>query len=275
MLKRFGTAWLFLSLAFGLVAQPAWAQSKDSPDTPKANVKAKVKAKVEEKAKADDVNITGKFPTIVKGELLSLDIAKLKAEVKTESGNKTVVLDKDIEVQGQRGGKSRDGLEDERLDPGAKVEILTQPKAKTASLLIIREAAPKAKPVAKAAEKADAKTAVKADAKKAVKAAKAAKTVEAAASKTAAKEMASGPGGKIVKVDLSGMKFTVADDKGKVSEYKFNADTQFIGPRGGLSDKKEKDDRFTGGAPVKLTLKDGKGNVVTEVRLPFRSAISQ
>jgi hypothetical protein len=207
MLRRTSVAAAALLFAFGLCFSAASAQDKKAADN------------------------------LVEGTLVSLDAAKLQAVVKTTSGNKTIALNKDIHVLGPRDGARRDGLDDDDLDPGAKVQLTMATGGKTASVLKILAKAP---------------------------------TKSSAPAKPAAK----GPSGKIVKVDATGMKFTIADKSGKPTDFTFDANTVFIGPRGGVSDQKAKDDRFVVGAPVQLTL-GGAGKAVKEIHLPMRADIGK
>jgi hypothetical protein len=83
-----------------------------------------------------------------------------------------------------------------------------------------------------------------------------------------------GPAGRIVKVDRDAKTFTIADDSGKKTEFTFDSDTQFFGPRGGQGLKNGKDDRFVVGAPVRLVLSQSS-KAVKEVHLPLRRAIEK
>jgi hypothetical protein len=225
---------------------------------------------------------------VVEGELISLDVKKLSAVVKTGDGNQTIALEKDIKVLGPRDGVRRDGLEDEDLDKGATVRVTTAANAKAANEIKIVKAAP-ATPAAatktgtagktKSGDaKTDTKTAGKTkatDPGSDTKTATAGKT-KSGSGKTVAKTAsdAKGPSGKIVKVDLDGSKFTIADESGKRTDFTFDADTVFLGPRGGVSDKKAKDDRFVVGAPIIVVL-GVSSKAVKEVHLPYRSAIEK
>ncbi len=162
----------------------------------------------------------------VEGELVSLDVKKLTAVVKTDKGNQTITLSKDVKVVGPRGGVRKDGLEDEHLDKGAKIHLTLATDGKTAKEIKIVSPAPAA------GTKAGAMSA-------------------AAKSKAKAIAGANGPSGKIVKVDLTAMKFTIADAAGKNTELTFDGSTLFIGPRGGEGEKNGKDDRFVVRRPGK------------------------
>jgi hypothetical protein len=196
---------------------------------------------------------------VVEGDLVSLDVKKLTAVVKTDGGNQTIALAKDVSVVGPRDGVRRDGLEDEQLDKGAKIRVTMATGGKTAKEIKILTPAPVAAtpPAATKTGSAAPKT----------------KTGAKAAAKVATDDI-KGPSGKIVKVDATAMKFTIADSVGKRTEFAFDGDTLFIGPRGGQGEKNGKDDRFVVGAPVKIVL-GISGKAVKEVHLPMRSAIEK
>jgi hypothetical protein len=75
--------------------------------------------------------------------------------------------------------------------------------------------------------------------------------------------------GKVVKVDLKKNTITVITDDGE-KVYTVNAETKFIGPKGGVSDAGIKDDRLVKGAEVKLVIA-GNNRTIREVHLPERS----
>ena len=213
-------------VAFLLILGPAWST---------ANAQAKTKAVDAAK--------------VVEGELVSLDVKKLTAVVKTTAGNQTIELAKDVSVVGPRDGVRKDGLEDEQLDKGAKIRVTMAASGKTAKEIKIVSAAAAAAKTGSASSK----------------------------SKTGAKAATAdikGPSGKIVKVDHDKKTFTIADETGKRTEFTFDADTLFIGPRGGQGEKNGKDDRFVVGAPVKIVL-GINGKAVKEVHLPIRTAIEK
>jgi hypothetical protein len=185
----------------------------------------------------------------VEGQLVSLDVKKLSAVVKTDTGNQTISLAKDVSVVGLRGGVRKDGLEDEQLDKGAKIRVTMAADGKAAKEIKI---------LIPAIVGATATKAGSAPPKPKLKGATA----------------VNGPSGKIVIVDATTMKFTIADDAGKRTEFAFDGDTLFIGPRGGIGDKNGKDDRFVVGAPVKIVV-GAPGKAVKEVHLPVRSAITK
>lgn len=74
---------------------------------------------------------------------------------------------------------------------------------------------------------------------------------------------------KITKIDLEKQLLTVEMD-GKKTELKIGDEVQFIGPRGGVSEKGLKDDRVAVGAEVRIVF-DGKKQV-KEIHLPVRQS---
>jgi len=244
MFKSAGMGVLALSLFLGAALTTAPAQEK---------TQTKVKAP------------SGKT---VEGELVSLDVKKLTAVVKTDAGNQTVTLGKDIRVVGPRDGARKDGLDDDDLDPGAKVRLTIAANNKTATTLKILAPAPN--PPSKTAPPVVNKTTTET---KSTKVAKGGTTKTTRSSTTKSTDI-KGPSGKIVKVDVNAKTFTIADETGKRTDFTFDSDTQFFGPRGGQGDKNGKDDRFVVGAPVHLVL-GVSSKTVKEVHLPFRSAIGK
>jgi hypothetical protein len=75
--------------------------------------------------------------------------------------------------------------------------------------------------------------------------------------------------GKITKVDVDKMTFSVETEDGKKMDFTVDKSVQFIGPRGGLSKMGIKDDRVKVGAQVKLVM-DATGKNLKEVHLPTR-----
>ena len=75
--------------------------------------------------------------------------------------------------------------------------------------------------------------------------------------------------GKLTKLDVDKKTFTIETEDGKKHDLTIGDDTEFLGPRGGKSDKGIKDDRFVVGHEIKVTT-SGNGKVVEEIRLPYR-----
>lgn len=73
----------------------------------------------------------------------------------------------------------------------------------------------------------------------------------------------------VVKVDADKKTLTVKMADGKTQTLTIGDDTKFLGPRGGVSTDKLKDDRLTPGAEVGLVMGTG-GKTVKEVHLPVR-----
>jgi len=72
----------------------------------------------------------------------------------------------------------------------------------------------------------------------------------------------------LVKVDVK-KKLLVVKDGEEKKEYKIDAKTKFLGPKGGLSDAGIKDDRLKPGAALELVIA-GNNKTVREVHLPER-----
>lgn len=75
--------------------------------------------------------------------------------------------------------------------------------------------------------------------------------------------------GKLTKVDVDKMTFTVETEDGKKLDFKVTDDVKFVGPRGGPSKEGIKDDRMKIGNEVKLVT-DASGKTLKEVHLPIR-----
>jgi hypothetical protein len=74
--------------------------------------------------------------------------------------------------------------------------------------------------------------------------------------------------GTLVKVDLKESKLVIKTADGEKT-YDVNAETKFIGPKGGASDTGLKDDRLVAGAELKLVIA-GNNKTAREVHLPVR-----
>ncbi len=75
---------------------------------------------------------------------------------------------------------------------------------------------------------------------------------------------------KVLKVDVA--KRTVeVEMAGKKQTLTLGADVKFLGPRGGVSDKGIKDDRFVAGNEVRIEM-DASGKNVSVIHLPVRKA---
>jgi hypothetical protein len=76
--------------------------------------------------------------------------------------------------------------------------------------------------------------------------------------------------GTVVKVDVAKKLLTIKTDSG-TKVYEISDDTKFLGPNGGESSDRLKDDRLAKGAEVTL-LVAGNNKTVREVRLPRRKS---
>jgi hypothetical protein len=74
--------------------------------------------------------------------------------------------------------------------------------------------------------------------------------------------------GTLVKVDVKNSTLTVKTADGDKT-FDVNADTKFVGPKGGVSDAGLKDDRLVKGVELTLVIA-GNNKTAREVRLPER-----
>ena len=74
--------------------------------------------------------------------------------------------------------------------------------------------------------------------------------------------------GTIVKVNQKNSEIVVKTSDGNKT-YDINAETKFIGPKGGISEEGIKDDRLVPGAEVKLVIA-GNNKTAREIHLPER-----
>jgi len=71
---------------------------------------------------------------------------------------------------------------------------------------------------------------------------------------------------KLVKVDVKKSTLTVKTDEGNKT-YDVNAETKFIGPKGGVSEKGIKDEHLVAGVELKLVIA-GNNKTLHEVHIP-------
>jgi hypothetical protein len=77
---------------------------------------------------------------------------------------------------------------------------------------------------------------------------------------------------KLAKVDAKNNVLTVINEDGKKLDYDINANTRFIGPKGGISDLGIKDERLVKGVELKLIVA-GNNRTVREVHIPARKTL--
>jgi hypothetical protein len=75
--------------------------------------------------------------------------------------------------------------------------------------------------------------------------------------------------GTVVKVDAKKNTITVKTTEGEKT-FDINDETKILGPKGGVSDARLKDDRFVAGAEVKLLIA-GNNRTAREIHLPERT----
>ena len=74
--------------------------------------------------------------------------------------------------------------------------------------------------------------------------------------------------GTLVKVDVKNNTLTVKTAEGNKT-YDVNAETKFVGPKGGVADAGLKDERLVRGVPLKLVVA-GNNKTAREVHIPER-----
>ena len=74
--------------------------------------------------------------------------------------------------------------------------------------------------------------------------------------------------GTLVKVDVKNNTLTVKTADGNKT-YDVNAETKFVGPKGGVADAGLKDERLVRGVPLKLVIA-GNNKTAREVHIPER-----
>lgn len=227
----------------------------------------------------------------VRGKLVKVDRARKTLTLQTESGQRTFTTGRDTKFMGPRGGASDDGIDDERLKAGAEVRIVPTTGGRAArevhmlSVASAKAAKPtdEEKPMPSAARttKAPPTDRTRKDAKPTdsdenmKKSGSANGKPDAKASPThhTVAKPVDGVEGRIVAVDVDNRRFTVQlKSSGRKQEVTVAEDTQFIGPRGGVSDRGIKDDRLMPGAEVTLVFAPG-GRALKEVHLPYRDDI--
>ena len=67
----------------------------------------------------------------VKGTLVKVDIKKQLLVLKTDDGKKTYTVDAKTKFIGPKGGVSEAGIKDDRLKPGAAIELIVAGNNKT------------------------------------------------------------------------------------------------------------------------------------------------
>jgi hypothetical protein len=193
----------------------------------------------------------------VVGKFVKLDDDAQTITLQTDGGKKEFALGANVKVLDARETAFRDGLKDRRLTPGADVKLVLS--GSTVKEVQLRPAD---------GDKSDPKDAKKEpprDTKDAKK-----DSPRDAKDAPGAKEL---PGIKatVLKVDVDKGTATVQTEAGKKLELKLGEDVKYIGPRGGVSDKGIKDDRFAAGHEVRIVM-DASGKAVKEIHLPYRKS---
>ncbi len=170
----------------------------------------------------------------LKGSILQLDLTAKMVAIQTETGKKTFALVGPTRVLDARGAESKEGLKDKRLIAGAEVKLVLTVTGKTVREIHILGGA--------AEDRAGPrKDPMRLDEK--------------------------GVRARVLKVDVDNRTAQVQTEAGEKLEVKIGPEARFIGPKGGVSTKGIKDDRFVAGSDVRLVM---EGQTVKEVHLPFR-----
>jgi hypothetical protein len=221
--------------------------------------------------------------SVLEGTVVKVDVTMQTITVKTDSATQTVFVSKETKFLGQRDGAVEDRLADKRFMPGTELRIVLTSNNRWAKEVHIVKTASKSR----SAGYGPTGSAPTADDEKPVKT----KPVPSAARRTRAEptddEGATRPQtgtkkapsmdngnrvqGIIVKVDAEHKSITV-EVGGKRTAYKVDDETQFIGPREGVSHKGIKDDRVVEGAPVSIVV---SGGTLKEIHLPYRNQIGK
>ena len=187
----------------------------------------------------------------VKAKIVHVDAEKKTLTVSQEDGEKRYVFGSDAKVFSPTGAASKEGFKDKRLVAGAEVQLVL-----TANGQGIREIRLVAAAAAKDREKEPAKK-------------ESAKEPAKRATPVTAKKDSTEIKGKLAKVDIDKKTFTITTEDGGNLEFTVGDDTKFLGPRGGATKEKMKDNRFVPGSEVRV-VPGGDGKAVEAVYLPVR-----
>jgi len=206
-----------------------------------------------------------KSDNIVRGTIVELNKDSKVLTLKTDEGTRTFAVTRATKFMGS------DGINDSRLSSGAEVEILPARNGRSAREIHMMAAAPSRpeRPTAGTSAKSDNGTGTTATMPGAARTTKA--PTPGPVHHTVAKPV-DGVEARIIAVDQAARHITVQLKTGGKQDLTIAEDTEFIGPRGGVSDRGIKDDRVTPGADVTLVFVQG-GRVLKEVHLPYRNEI--
>jgi hypothetical protein len=224
-----------------------------------------------QKPKSSDAG--DKADSLVRGTIVELDKTKKTITVKTDEGTRTFSVTRATKFMGPRNAASEDGINDSRLSTGAEVDIVPTRTGRTAHEIHMMAAArtKPERPAVDTSAKSDKGTGTTATMPSAARTTKAAG--QAPVHHTAAKPV-DGVEARITAVDQARRHLTVELKSGGKKDLTVMEETEFIGPRGGVSDKGIKDDRVVPGADVTLVFVQS-GRVLKEVHLPYRNDIER
>jgi hypothetical protein len=244
------------------------AAARSKPASPAA-------AKRETATKSDNVaaqkpkssGAAEKGDNLVRGTIVEMNKDSKMLTIKTDEGQRTFAVNRATKFMGS------EGINDSRLSTGAQVQIVPGRNGRSAREIHMMAAAPSRpeRPSAATSAKSDKDTGAAATMPSAARTTKS--PAQGPVHHTAAKPV-DGVEARIITVDQAARHITVQLKTGRKQDLTITDDTQFIGPRGGISDRGIKDDRVTPGADVTLVFMQG-GRALKEVHLPYRNEIER
>jgi hypothetical protein len=257
------------------------AAARSRPERPAADTNAKSDRAASAKREAAGKNekMTAQKPksadagenvdNLVRGTVVTLDKTKKMLTVKTDQGMKTFAVTRATKFMGPDNSAIENGINDSRLSAGSEVNIVPTRNGRSAHEIRMMAAAGSS-PAADTSAKSDrgAGAATMPGAARTTKA-----PAQPAVHHTAAKPV-DGVEARIIAVDQAAKHITVQLKAGGKQDLTVTDQTEFIGPRGGVSDRGIKDDRVTAGADVTLVFMQG-GHVLKEIHLPYRNDIER
>jgi hypothetical protein len=175
----------------------------------------------------------------VEGTIVKVDAAKKTITVKTDSGTKRVIVSDQTQFFGQRGGAASDGINDDRLAPGASVQILMTSNNRWAKEVHILSV-----PTSKSNSPEDNGKPVRG-------AARITKPELSKGQDEATPTPAQAVQGTIVKMNTAKKTITIKTDSGNKT-ISISKETQFVSQRGGAPVPGISDERLAPGATVRI-----------------------
>jgi hypothetical protein len=210
-----------------------------------------------------------KTDNLIRGTVIEMNKDSKTLSVKTGEGERTFAVTRATKFIGADNSPVQKGINDSRLSAGSLVGIVPTRNGRSAREIHMMAAAPSSpeRPV----EDSSAKSGAAATMPGAARTTRA--PAQAPVHHTAAKPV-DGVEARIISVDQAAKHITVQLKTGRKQDLTVTDETEFIGPRGGVSDRGIKDDRVTPGADVTLVFMQS-GRVLKEVHLPYRNEIER